>query len=212
MKIKKLLILICICFITGCSANYDLYINNDSTIMEKAKIEIDDVDDNYDKLFKSNNISEKEYKVVRNDDSIEITYNKKYENIESYILDSILYKQVFSDIDIDKTYSKTKLSTTANFNNSNISINKDNDLNFDYLQVNIDSKLPIISENSDSKNENAYTWIYNGKQKEKNISITYKNSSSILTYRSILLILLIIICSLAIALLIYNRFKERQKF
>lgn len=214
MKLKRFILLIMILLISGCSVDYNVGLNENLSVNEKMDVRIPDSDENYEKvnnLFESNNISKKNYKVTRVFDEIKIVYNKKYKNIEDYILNSVLYKQAFSEILIDKDQDKTSLKTSANFSNNNLSINKDNDLNFDYLKVSFDSKLPVISSTADKKEKNKYIWEYNGDSKEKNINITFKNRASIVTFRSILVSVLIIVSSILIYLMIRKRLKDSER-
>lgn len=213
MKLKKVLLLLLIFLLTGCSATYNVTLKANSSVQENAEIKINDTEDNYSrilKLIENYNISTKNYKISRDSENIVITYNKKYNNIENYVLNSFLYKQVFNDIQVNKTVSNTTLETDANFNNNNISINKDNIINVESMKINLISDLPILKENADLKDGNKYTWIYNGNQRTKKISVTYSNTPSIMTYKSITISILIIICSLLIGTIIYRRVKQKQ--
>lgn len=214
MKFKRFMLLILILLFSGCSVDYNVDFNENLSVSEKVNIMIPDSDENYSRavdLFELNNIPKEDYKVTRVFDEIKIVYNKKYKNIEDYILNSVLYKQAFSEILIDKDQDKTSLKTSANFSNNNLSINKDNDLNFDYLKVSFDSKLPVISSTADKKEKNKYIWEYNGDSKEKNINITFKNRASIVTFRSILVSVLIIVSSILIYLMIRKRLKDSER-
>lgn len=212
---KKIIITLLILFLTGCSANYDLKIDGNK-VEEKAKIQIEDTDTNFDKvesIIRLLNLKKSEYKIVRDSSDLNISYTKSYSGIEDYVLNSTLYKQVFNEIDITKTKDKTLLSTSANFDNTdNFSINKDNDINIDYLQININSKLPIISQNADTINQDNYTWIYNKKQLSKEINIAFLNKANIFSIKSIVVASLLVVSSIFIGVIIYRRFKERQKF
>lgn len=211
---KKFIIVLLIFLISGCKANYNITINENSSIKEKVVVEVEDSEDNYDKiknLFINNNISKTDYKVSRIDDEIQITYSKNYDSVEEYILKSKVYKQVFPEILLNKNNEKTSLSTSANFNNSNISINKDNDLNFESLIINIDSKLPVIFSTADKKTDNIYTWEYNGESREKNIDIAFYNRPLMITYKSLLTIFLILITSIIIGVIIYNRINDSKR-
>ena len=213
MKLKKVLLLLLVFLLTGCSTTYNVTLKANSSVQENAEIKINDTEDNYSrilKLIENYNISTKNYKISRDSENIVITYNKKYNNIENYVLNSFLYKQVFNDIQVNKTVSNTTLETDANFNNNNISINKDNIINVESMKINLISDLPILKENADLKDGNKYTWIYNVNQRTKKISVTYSNTPSIMTYKSITISILIIICSLLIGTIIYRRVKQKQ--
>lgn len=212
MRVKKILIVLIMIILTGCTADYNLTLKADSTIKEELIVKVKDTNDTYEGVVNllENNVSKNNYKISRDSENIVVIYNKEYDDIETYILDSVIYKQIFDDIQINKTVDKTTLETAANFNNRNLSINKDNEINFDEMKINILSELPVRGENADKKEENKYTWIYNGNQKMEDISITYLNTPSIMTQKSIIVIILIIVCSSSIGFIIYRRFKQRQ--
>lgn len=213
MKIKRILLVLLVFLLTGCSATYNINLKANSNVYENAVIKINDTEDNYSrilKLIENYNISTKNYKISRDSENIVITYDKKYNSVESYVLNSFLYKQIFNDIQVDKKISNTTLETEANFNNNNISINKDNIINIESMKINLISDLPILKENSDIKDGNKYTWTYNGNQKQKKISVSYSNVPLVMTYKSITISVLIIICSLLIGTIIYRRIKQKQ--
>lgn len=218
MKLKKIIILLLVFILSGCTSDYTLTLNEDSSVNEKAIIEIEDSEENYDKINElvqnaenDNKVSSKDFKVVREVENIKITYNKDYENIEDYLLNSIMYKQVFNDIDLNKKNNKITLETEALFMDKNLSINNDNIYDFNNLQVNITSKLPIIYQNADKMGDNTYTWIYNGKQRSKNISISYKAIPTLISTRSIITLSLIVICIAIIGFVFYRRFNNSNR-
>ena len=97
MKLKKVLLLLLVFLLTGCSATYNVTLKANSSVQENAEIKINDTEDNYSrilKLIENYNISTKNYKISRDSENIVITYNKKYNNIENYVLNSFLYKHI----------------------------------------------------------------------------------------------------------------------
>lgn len=213
-NIKKIILLFAIFILTGCSSNYTLTLNEDSSISENVVITLEDTEENYSKVTNliNNNPQEKQnFKVLRQVDDLKITYKKDYTNIDSYLRNSYMYKQLFDNIDINKSKNKIKIDASTELNKNNISINKDNEYNFDDLQVNIDSKLPILYNNADIVNGSIYTWDFNKNQIGKNIDFTYKTIPEIITIKSILTISLIIISCLAISFIIYKRIGSIQR-
>ena len=88
-KLKIFIIGILLILVTGCSGNYNLKINDDMSIDEELYLTIDNTNNTYTKtlkIFKENNIPEKDYEVVLSDNNVRITYNKKYDSMEEYIL------------------------------------------------------------------------------------------------------------------------------
>ena len=93
-KLKIFIIGILLILVTGCSGNYNLKINDDMSINEELYLTIDNSNNAYTKtlkIFKENNIPEDDYEVVLSDNNVRITYNKKYDSIEEYLLNSKVY-------------------------------------------------------------------------------------------------------------------------
>lgn len=215
MKYKKIILFLLLILLTGCTGNYNLTINEDSSINEEAIFQIEDTDDNFDKIsniIENNNISKKDYKLLRNEEEIEIKYTKTYITVEDYVLNSKIYKQIFDEIDIEKTKSKTTLSTSADFRNNSISINNDNNNYLDYLQINVISNLPVISDNSDTSNDNVYTWVYNKNQLFKNINFSFRNTPKLITVKSIIILSGLLILTVIVSIIIYRKIKHRDRF
>lgn len=214
MKIKKLIILFILILLTGCSANYTVTLNENNSVSEKLVTKIEDSDDNYYKilnLIKENKINKKNYKIIRDSAEISIEYEDDYTDINEYLLKSKLYKQLFDEVNLEMKDSSNIISTKNKFSKETESINKDNISILDYMQININSKLPVIYSNADSINNNVYSWIYDGSQNEKNISFSYKRIPTFLTVKSIVLITTIIISIISIGIIIYKRMNSIQQ-
>ena len=214
MKIKKIILVLLIILLSGCSANYTVVLNENNTVSEKLVTKIADTDDNYSRLLdfiKNNKISKKNYRVIRDGEEIITTYNENYDNINSYVLNSKLYKQGFDDLDIQMKDNVNIISASGNFKKDTLSINKDNLIKLDYLQVNINSKLPVIYSNADNIIDDVHSWIYDGKQSKKEISFSYKRVPTLLTFKSVLIICTMVISIIAIGLIIYKRMNSIQQ-
>ena len=104
-RLKIFIISILLILVTGCSGNYNLKINDDMSINEELYLTIDNSNNAYTKtlkIFKENNIPEKDYEVVLSDNNVRITYNKKYNSIEEYLLDSKIYHELIDEIQFNK--------------------------------------------------------------------------------------------------------------
>lgn len=214
MNFKKIFLLLFVFILSGCSAEYNLTLNEDSTINENATILIENTNQNYEnllKLIKKKKIDKKNYKYLRDEDNIKVTYNKKYNNIDSYLLDSYLYKQLFDNIDIKKTNDKIKLSSKVNLSREIIGLNKDNIKDIKDLRININSKLPVISGNYDLTKDNLYSWTIDENTIEKNINITYKMVPSLVTKTSIIKVIISLFVMGLITFIIYSRIKFAQR-
>ena len=105
-KLKIFIIGILLILVTGCSGNYNLKINDDMSIDEELYLTIDNTNNTYTKtlkIFRENNIPEKDYEVVLSDNNVRITYNKKYDSMEEYILDSKIYHELIDEIQFNKS-------------------------------------------------------------------------------------------------------------
>ena len=105
-RLKIFIISILLILVTGCSGNYNLKINDDMSINEELYLTIDNSNNAYTKtlkIFKENNIPEKDYEVVLSDNNVRITYNKKYNSIEEYLLDSKVYHELIDEIQFNKS-------------------------------------------------------------------------------------------------------------
>ena len=75
-KLKIFIIGILLILVTGCSGNYNLKLNDDMSVEEELYLTIDSSNNEYPKtlkIFKENNIPEKDYEVVLSDNNVRIT-------------------------------------------------------------------------------------------------------------------------------------------
>lgn len=210
---KYILIFLILIIFTGCNATYNLNINENSKIKEEVIVEIEDNEKNYNTIinfFKGRRIKKNKYKILRDGENLKISYYENYATIEDYILNSDIYKQVFDEISIDKNKSTTTLNTSSDFKKNELSINYDNSNYIDFLQVNIDSRLPVIYGNEDIKNEKVYTWIYNGKSLNKDINISFKNKSRLITIRTIIILFITFSILVSFLLVVLKKYKSKQ--
>ena len=212
--LKKLLLLLFIFFLAGCDTDYTLSLNEDSSVSEKVVINIENTEDNYNKVLELINKypkEKKDYKVIRQDDNLNITYNKNYMNIDSYLSKSYMYRQLIDNVDITKKNHKIKLNTSLETSKNILSVNKDSMYDITNLKINIDSKLPVLNNNSDVNNNGIYTWNIDDNTIAKNIDLTYKTIPAIVTIRSLSVILLIVLSTLILGIVIYKRMGVVQR-
>ena len=163
-KLKIFIIGILLILVTGCSGNYNLKINDDMSVDEELYLTIDSTNNAYTKtlkIFKENNIPEKDYEVVLSDNNVRITYNKKYDSIEEYLLNSKVYHELIDEIQFNKSndyidlYVNQKLKLS---NDNGIKINVTNLTDLDVLQINIENPFDVNFSNAEIVNDNVYTW------------------------------------------------------
>ena len=146
-RLKIFIISILLILVTGCSGNYNLKINDDMSINEELYLTIDNSNNAYTKtlkIFKENNIPEKDYEVVLSDNNVRITYNKKYNSIEEYLLDSKVYHELIDEIQFNKSNDYIDLYVNQKLKLSNDNVIKTNGTNLtdlDVLQINIENPM-----------------------------------------------------------------------
>ena len=215
-KLKIFIIGILLILVTGCSGNYNLKINDDMSIDEELYLTIDNTNNAYTKtlkIFKENNIPEKDYEVVLSDNKVRITYNKKYDSMEEYILDSKVYHELIDEIQFNKSndYIDLYVNQKLKLSNDNIKSNGTNLVDLDVLQINIENPFSVNYTNAEIINDNVYTWTIKKGDIEKKIQMQFKPSLNVFPYKQVAVLSTVIICSLIIIFIIYRRYKKRQK-
>ena len=215
-KLKIFIIGILLILVTGCSGNYNLKINDDMSIDEELYLTIDNTNNTYTKtlkIFRENNIPEKDYEVVLSDNNVRITYNKKYDSMEEYILDSKIYHELIDEIQFNKSndYIDLYVNQKLKLSNDNIKSNGTNLVDLDVLQINIENPFSVNYTNAEIVNDNVYTWTIKKGDIEKKIQMQFKPSLNVFPYKQVAVLSTVIICSLIIVFTIYRRYKKRQK-
>lgn len=215
-KLKIFIIGILLILVTGCSGNYNLKINDDMSIDEELYLTIDNTNNTYTKtlkIFRENNIPEKDYEVVLSDNNVRITYNKKYDSMEEYILDSKIYHELIDEIQFNKSndYIDLYVNQKLKLSNDNIKSNGTNLVDLDVLQINVENPFSVNYTNAEIVNDNVYTWTIKKGDIEKKIQMQFKPSLNVFPYKQVAVLSTVIICSLIIIFTIYRRYKKRQK-
>ncbi len=216
-KLKIFIIGILLILVTGCSGNYNIKINDDMSIDEELYLTIDSSNNAYTKtlkIFKENNIPEKDYEVVLSDNNVRITYNKKYDSIEEYLLDSKVYHELIDEIQFNKSNDYIDLYVNQKLKLLNDNVIKTNGTNLtdlDVLQINIENPFDVNFSNAEIVNDNVYTWTIKKGDTEKKIQMQFKPSLNIFPYKQVAVLSTVIVCILIIIFTIYGRYKKRQK-
>ena len=211
-KLKMFLLLIIVFLVCGCSGTYNLKINNDLSVSEELNITLEDESSNYDSindLFINNNIDEKDYRIVIENNDLNVTYNNKYDSIEDYLLNSFLYKQLFDNISYNTDRKEFSLEASNIFNNNNSTLNFSNRIKS--LQIKVDTPLNVVEENSDSSTDNSYIWSIDNKTKEKDLYLIFSVDNNIFTTGNILVFGAIIIVLIILVYLLIKRLLSSRK-
>lgn len=181
-NIKKIIFFSFILFLTGCSVNYKLTINKDSTINEKVVAKENtnrmksktNLDEKQSVTFLTNiyNRNKSDFKTSTKSDgyNTEVTAFLSYDSIEKYrdnfSTDIIKKVKVNRDGDIVTLTAKQSVKLDSNASRSLI---------YDDITVQIEVPFVVIDNNADQVNGNTYTWYIKKDKDIKTIRIKYKD-------------------------------------
>lgn len=218
---KKIILLITIILLTGCTATYDINIKKDS-VYDSIKIYTDNkivknaTDDETMKFSEKLGEWERGYEYYKREiyttDKItgyNYTYDFKYDEYDA--MSQI--RKCYEDFEFKYENNTITIKTSDEFlcRNYYRDVNK--------LELNITSEYKIINSNADTKSENIHTWnIDNTNYKNKPINITLSKTTLDNTSQTkekkevnIIQILSIIIFILLIVVLIIRKKDKEQK-
>lgn len=212
--IKKIIILLFVILLTGCSGTYNLKFNDDLSIKEELNVEIPSTEENKQKtldLFKNNKINNKKYSIKSSNNRLKIKYSEEYISIEDYIVNSNLYHLLFDSISYDKTDKYIEVETKNALDLKNNSIYKVNNYDISLFQINLESTHKILSSNYDQKEGNIYSWTIDENTKEKEIN--FKISTDYYKNKIVYLVPLIIIGLVIVIsfIYLYNRIRKTNR-
>ncbi len=213
-NIKKIIILLFVILLTGCSGTYNLKFNDDLSIKEELNVEIPSTEENKQKtleLFKNNKINNKKYSIKSSNNKLKIKYSEEYISIEDYIVNSNLYHLLFDNISYDKTDKYIEVEAKNALDLKNNSIYKVNNYDISLFQINLESTHKILSSNYDQKEGNIYSWTIDENTKEKEIN--FKISTDYYKNRIVYLVPLIIIGLVMVIsfIYLYNRIRKTNR-
>ena len=185
-RIKKIVLILIIILLSGCSVEYNLTINEDSSVNEKVvasentnrmKINTglsEDQSVNYlYKMFDRTGLDTKISTVQKNGVTIS-TVTGSYNSLDKYS------KNFTSDLFKEASVKKDGNIITLTFDQSMmLSSNSSRGLIYDNVIVNITVPFKVIEHNADTYKRNTYTWNIGKDQKLKQIKIKYDKSDLI---------------------------------
>ncbi len=214
-KLKIIVISIFILLLTGCSGNYNLTINKDMSVNEELELSFDNNKDLYNKtlkIFENNNVDKNKYDVNISNGKVAIKYNEKFNSIEDYILNSKVYKQLFNEIQYNKTKSYIDLYVSDELklkNNYNL-ISGSNLQDLDMIQVNITNPYKMIYTNAEIENNNTYTWTIKKNDQNKEIQMQFKHLLNEFPYRLVIVLSVIALVVIISGINILLKTRKRQ--
>lgn len=218
MKKIKLVILVCgMVLLSGCSAEYNLTI--DETIMEENISAIFDKKTESDYASRMEKIRrtayynfdtrENEYYTfnkTEDDNNIFLNYNYKYTNNNLYKSEAVsrcYYKRIVN---------VTENNITINTDNQVACIYKDGNKEIDSITVNIRTDLIVLEHNADKVNDKVYTWYINDENysnKPIYIKMEKEKSGGSFVDQTISIVIIVLII-IAIGIIIYLRTHKKH--
>ena len=211
-KIKIVFLALIILLITGCAGTYNLTINEDLSVKENLSVNFSGEESSYDKindLLRRENVKEDEYTLTTEGYNLKLDYTHEYSDIEDYLLNSLLYKQLFDSISYDSDNKEVALSTGNIFNLSTSKLN--NSYNIKNLQINVTTPLDVIEENADMINENTYSWTLDNTTKEKYMYLTFSKGSNLLNKGTTIVLCVMVVAVAISAIIMIKRLSESKK-
>lgn len=220
-KFRYLLVIFLLLFITGCTSEYNITIEDEKV---KEELIVQDVDNFY--IDKFDNLlaiptENKYYNVVKTDNKVKFSYTYNFDNYK----DSNIVKNCYEALQIYKENDYYVLQSGLTFNCNSIQISDFEKVDFTTLNVNIKiNNYEVLESNADFINQNVYTWnINNNNYSNKPIIIKFKkivsdnkeskkeknNNKNLFDISKLFLILGIII--ILVIILVINIFKLNQK-
>ena len=218
---KKIFWIIAFVFLlTGCTAQYNLIINEDLSIVEEAKLSgtnefysnyykstkknvLQTILDRYTELLEQNGY---EYKLVA-DNNPYVYLKKKYDTIDDYTKNTILLNDYFDKINYTESDSIIKIETEGFHEN-----NPEDPNRFDIKELSISIKCPykVVNHNAKSFNKKTNTYYYD-LSKENKIILEYDKNKKFNAnedlYYSLLILLGIVVVSWLTVLMINKKNK-----
>ena len=214
-KIKYLVLLLFVILLTGCSGTYNITINDDLSVEEEAVLLLKSDGDAYNRiqeLFESNNISRDKYTIEQLTDDIKVTYKEKYIDMDSYLVSSVLYNELFDELDYRTKNNVVDIYTRAKINNKSVDNLKNivDYYNIDNIDINIKTDIDN-NNNADKVENNILSWNINKDTSIKSISLSLKLPIKSYNYYALILPIVIII-ALVVMIIIYSRYKKNNPY
>lgn len=205
---KKVILIIFILLLTGCTANYEVNIKNNKITEKLTLIESNSL--NFDKKLESGSTIRKLFDSIVNskDQYAELVYEAKSINTNDTLgieYNSIKDKQIENLSALSTCYTDSRISTL----NGVVTIETGNNFEcYEYYElldsvrviINIDNE--VLESNEDERQGNSYIWNIT-KNGNKNIKFSYREKLDKGQNRNISIIYIIFIILIVIIMLLY---------
>lgn len=232
MKNKKIILLILVMLLfSGCSVNYDLYVNSDLTVNEKVTAyegadslktktgqEAKAAANTFYDLYKIDGVNYS-FSTVENNGLVTSITTTSFKSLEDY--EEYFKSDIVKEVNITKKDSNITIEYKQNVPLNDYSSRS---LIYDDITVNLNIPFKVTKHNADSVKGNTYTWNINKDGKLKDIKITF-NKDETSTSRvfdfgffkinvkySVLLVSGLVLVLLIIIGIVYIRNKKNNRF
>ena len=181
-NIKKIIFFSFILFLTGCSVDYKLTINKDSTINEKVVAK-----ENTNRMKSKTNLDEKQSVTfltnIYNRNKLDIKTSTKSDNYNTEVTAFLSYDSIekYRDNFSSDVIKKVKVNRDGDIvtliakQNVKLDSNASRSLIYDDITVQIEVPFVVIDNNADQVDGNIYTWYIKKDKDVKTIRIKYKD-------------------------------------
>ncbi len=171
---KKILLVLLVLLVTGCSGKYDLTITDKKKVEEKFVLSIHNEDilnsnytideylDHYSYIYSSsNNFKKYNIKTKKSNPDSYFIVKRSYKNLQDYI-NSNTFKSMYSSAEIEDTGKYISFTTSRNdylYNLKNDML-LSNENKYESFEINIKFYNEVVDNNADKVDEknNIYTW------------------------------------------------------
>ena len=217
-KIFVILFLSLSLFLSGCTAEYNIEINEDK-VSENTVLTIDKsrlTEPLYNTLINDNSVyldEDEYYAIEESEDESNSIFSYKYIHDINKFADSRIINWCYNDREIINNENTLTISTKGSFNCAN----RESRSYVENARINIKTDLEVLENNADEVNDNTYTWIINeNNYRDKPIYIQIqKNNINIDNNNLVILVSVVIIFASIITLsilIIKSKMKKANKF
>ena len=224
-KFKIILLLFCVIFMTGCTANYDITINDDLTLTDSgygdpSEYIYDDpsitLSDRVKNVVRVNidTINELNYKYSVSDGGKLLKFYNSFKSLNEYKeKNGYVYQQWFRQLDIQDVNGIITLKASDFYPYTEQDLDK---IVIENLNINIKLPFKVLETNADSidRRNYTYTWSINRNTKEKNILLRFDSKDNIKNKtNNIYIIILVVILTIVFGFIIrgFVKFKNINK-
>ncbi len=212
---NKIIILLSLFLLTGCTVNYNLDIDKDFNVVETLNVLVnkDDFEINYDSykegvdsVFDKINGELKyklsDYKIKKRKNNINVLFKNEYISQSEFVLSSFM-KNANAKIENYKKGNNDIFQILINYDfNDLINTRKYSNIPIDDMTLTIDFPYKVISSNADKTEKNKLTWDLKSLKESRSFYIEYDQNEIVKSNKINYLLLSIILALIVLMILI----------